>query len=830
MNRAAFRRVACAGRGWLLCAAALLAGCDGGGSGDGTAPPPSAGFELRLGGASVPALRDSSGLLRVRIERRGGFGDAIELKLANPPAGVASSAVVAEAGETEAQLPLRLSADVPLGALGIVISGSAGATAATVNLQLDVQAAQPRARELIQAALAAGQIDLGTSLLYRVYSIFGSSKLPAAYVGSGPTEDIAVFADIERERPNLPQSVLDQLQPFLVRPADPASVFNAGVPQTQRKPTQPGRLQAADPFADRCPGGRREWISKRSTLHPVRAFALCLGDAPSDSRAANELLNVIDTVDKAYGLMVANMGPAKPDLWGDDAIDFYVVPEDADAPRESGNYRVERVRGVAHTQPPYAGRTSSGYAMVSRARMAQRDYFFTVIHELFHVLQFAHNRTLAQHWFSDATASWASIHFNRAANIDPPANKGLHIERFRGFQRSPYGLLNMAGENQNEYFSYAWPLFMEQVGGAARIGGAWRALATATNDEQANDAIDGMLPFSTHFRDFAVRNLNEQYGPNDPLPRAKRYVSLDPPFPDGELLPEDGVKKKNHDIDVARRVPLSFGRPIEPLSAVYFELSVTDGTLKKVVLDLAGLQGGGLDVDALVLIDGNWEAQPRNLNGKPELTFCLDDPKEKLERIVLVVSNHQKRAASTASAEIGVTGETTPCNTVWEGQSNTVVTSPGFEATITASFVFEFDDSVPPTFYQPFRLRSGNWTYNTRSVANPLCTITSQALGPMTRQPLDPAVPTSTLASLDLFTNLSPTTTYRATGSTAIEYTQTNCRGEEEKGNTVIGWLAIDGPGAFFISDDGTTLEGSIEQSTPEQTVRHRWKLTRARR
>lgn len=798
----------------------LLAAC-GGGSGDdgGAPPPPSAGFELRLGSTSVPVLRDSSGLLRVRIERRAGFADPIELKLADPPAGVGGSTVVIAAGETEAQLPLSVDADVPLGALGIVLRGSSGATSTTANLQIDVLEAQPRAPELIQAALDAGQIDLGTSLLYRVYAAFGSSKLPANYVGSGPTEDLTLSGDIERERPNLSQAILDQLQPFLVRPDDPASVFSVGATSRERP-------LAAEPFAESCPGGRREWISKRSTQHPVRAYALCLEDPVYDSRAAEELRRVIDTVDKAYGLMVADMGPAKPDLWGDDAIDFYVVPPNADTPREGGDFVVERASGITFTQPPFVGRTSSGYSMMSRSEMAKSNYHLTVIHELFHVLQLAHNRHLGGHWFSDASASWAEIRFNRAANIDPPANEGLHRDLFAKFQGSSHGLLNMAG--YNEYHSYVWPMFMEQEAGAASIGGAWRALGNAANDEQADDAIDGMLPFSTHFRNFAVRNLNEQFGPNDPLPKAKRYVTLDPPFPDNELLPQDGVKSMNRDVAVGR-TPLGFGRPIEPLSAVYFKLSVTDGTLKKVVLDLSGLQGGGLDADALVVIDGEWEAEPRNLNGKSEVVFCLDDPKEKLEQMVLVVSNHQKRAASTQSVEIAVTGETTPCNTVWEGQSSWVLTSPGFEAAVTATFVFEFDDSVPPTFYQPFRLRSGNWTYNTKSEVPPSCTIRSQAVGTMVRQPLDPAVPGSTHASLDLFTN-QPPASYRASGSTAIEYTETDCQGEEQKGNTVIGWLAVDGPGEFFISEDGTTLEGSFVGGDAQGTIRHNWKLTRARR
>ena len=811
-------------------AAWLLSSCGGGsndGGSGGTPPPqvPTANFELRLATASIPVLQGANGLLRVGIERQGGFNGTIEVKLANPPPGVNAGTVIAEDGDVEVRLPLRFAGDVPLGMLTIDVSGSSGAIAASGRVQLDVQAALPRSQQLIRAARDAGQIDLGTSLLLRAYAMFGSSRLPREFVGSGPDEeDLALFADIERERPNLPQSILDQLQPFLLRPTDPSSVFNAGR-QTSRKQAFGEHRITAETFADRCPGGAREWISQRSTQHPVRAFALCLGTPADDLRARNQLLKVIAAVDKAYGLMVANMGPAKPDLWGDDAIDVYVVPENADAPRELGDYRIEGVRGVAPQQPPFAGRTSSGYVMLPSSRLAEPDYFFTVIHELFHVLQFAHNYQITS-WFVEASASWASIHFNRTANIDPPANRGLHNERFRSFQASPSGLLSLAGDN--EYFSYTWPLFMEQEGGAARIGGAWIALESATSDEQATDMIDGMLPFEANFRKFALRNLNEAFGPRDPLPSSKRYVSLDPAFPDGELLPKDGVRSKNHDVAPGGAQRLSFGRAIEPLSAVYFKLSVTDATLKKVVLDLSGLQGGGLDVDALVLIRGEWESEPRNLNGKSELTFCLDDPKEALEQMVLVVSNHQKRAGSQASAEIGVTGETTPCTTVWEGSTSFEVRDAGFESIVTASVVFEYDDSVP-TLHLPFRLRNGSWTYNVKSQVPPSCQITLKGIGTMARLPLDPRVPGSTHAYLDLFTTPSPTS-YRASGSTAIEYTETDCRGNETTGQTVIGWLDVVGPGEFFISDDGSTLEGAQDVSIGTSSIRQRWKLVQARR
>ena len=389
-------------------AALFLAACDGGDSGGGGSPPP-AGFTLHTSTASVAAPQNSSGLLRVHIEHQSGFSSPIELALANPPASISADTVIVEAGD-EARVPLRIAADVAIGVHGLVISGTGGGATATVTLQIDVQAAQPRSPQLIQAALDAGQIDYGTSLLYRAYAVFGSARLPAAFVGSGPDEeDSSLFDDIERARTTLPPAILTQLEPFLLRPADPQSVFNVGQPTASRQQLTTA-LAAAIPSNEQCSSAKREWMTARSTLYPVRAWALCVGTLAGDATARANLHKVLAVVDRVYGMMTASrmMGSAVPDLWGDELIDVYVVPPNADVPRERGDYAIERVRAVMIAQPPYVGSTSSGYVMLPTWEMALREYPLTLIHELFHVLQRSH-KIFGDYWFKEASADWAAI-------------------------------------------------------------------------------------------------------------------------------------------------------------------------------------------------------------------------------------------------------------------------------------------------------------------------------------------------------------------------------------------------------------------------------------
>src|SRR5918993_2317211 len=87
------------------------------------------------------------------------------------------------------------------------------------------------------------------------------------------------------------------------------------------------------------------------------------------------------------------------------------------------------------------------------------------------------------------------------------------------------------------YSTYIWFYFMEQETGPEAIAEIWEAfgqLDPGTIDE-AMAIIDAQLPFEKHFRDFAVRNLNLDLEPGDPID--PDYDDLDPRFPVGDISP-----------------------------------------------------------------------------------------------------------------------------------------------------------------------------------------------------------------------------------------------------------------------------------------------------
>jgi hypothetical protein len=651
-----------------------LVACPGGGSN-----PPPADFALKLASSSADAFQGAGGLLRVTLERKNSFAGAIVIGLQNPPEGVTASTMTLKTG-TEAQFSVNLAPDVPLGALALVVVGTSGAQTATATLTLNVRAATASSQELIAQAFRAGRIDLGTSFVYRAYALFGDGRLPPEFVGSGSSEeDNELFLEIEQNRASLSPATLDLLRPYTVRPSDPASAWSAGT----------GALRALiEPFA--CDGASAGWATQTNGGNTVRVWVRCPGDQAGNGQATDDLVKVLSVADRVYGPMTVLMGPPIPDQTGDSAIDFYIVPPGIGVPRPNPDpmFDVQSNRGVAVSAPPYASSKASGYLMLPTWRVREDDYFMTVIHEFFHVLQFAHNAFIRGFWFKEASATWASFHFNRTTPIDPPKSRSLHHERFSGYQKSFESLLSMS--NDHNYYAYIWPLFMEHRADASLIGQAWRRLEGAQTATQATDVLDGLLSFKTYFREFALRNLNDEFLPGDPLPRDKRYIGLEKDsFPDKQLRPRN---RKNLNLTPGVDVSLTLAQPLEPLSAGYFKVDAApDPKLKQVKFNLEGLRVSGLDVDAILKINGTWESKPRDLTGKTELKFCLEKPEEKLEEIWFILSNHQKAPGATVSPGLGVRGLEAPCQSSYSGMSSSIISdfAPSYKIDAQVEWVLQ---------------------------------------------------------------------------------------------------------------------------------------------
>ena len=288
-----------------------------------------------------------------------------------------------------------------------------------------------------------------------------------------------------------------------------------------------------------------------------------------------------------------------------------------------------------------------------------------MIHEFFHVLQKAHNNNISNSWFTEASARWASVYYDRTLvpwKNGRVAYEEAHHTFTERFQKSTESL--NASTQPHMYDAYIWAYFLEQeTGGPDIIGPLWTKLESASTIGEADNVIDSIVPFNDNFRIFAVRNVNAEFLPGDPLPLSQRYISLDPEFRDDKKEPTYGGGPLTGDSE------LPYSATLEPLSADYLKFTVTDPAVKQVVFDLSGLVDAaatGLDVDALIKTKGkDWEK--RDLNGQTELKFCFDKDGEALEDIRFILSNHKYGPGESVPAGFTARSYKTPCAGNWSG-------------------------------------------------------------------------------------------------------------------------------------------------------------------
>jgi hypothetical protein len=520
------------------------------------------------------------------------------------------------------------------------------------------------AAQKIRDALAAGTIDEPTSLLYRVFALFGDARLPEEYRGE-PEHDRSAVASAHDVFDELPPAIQDQIAPYLLRPSDPASAWSTEPPTAS---TGTVELAVAHPLplathavsgAPACDG---TWMHGQVSPNiPVMIWAQCTGDPAAAAAWWEEARGYMAI---HYGPETALMGPPIGDAnipgdrypdtpeTGDGLIDIYLIS----AFSPSGHPRTfdyGAALAVTIATPPFIGpagaEADSSYVVV-RPGLTGLKLETTIVHEFFHVLQANYNDkgtldcpvrslggcsglTREYHWFVEASAKWSEEYFL------PQGRPVLVYPFWKPFVRTGVGLADTI--DLNEYMSFAWPLFMQQESGATKIADAWRAMTGKKGWRAVQAALDGALPFKDHFRDFGVRVLNRELLPGDPISPRFQDPGLDPSFPidpPGEprqwpVLLDDLVESMG-----GPRRTYQYNVPMDFMWTEYFPIEPPPRA-NKITWDFSAF-GPEIDVDAVIRIRGTGWERRKLVQGTNE--WCLEKPADAFEEGFLIFSNHDQ--------------------------------------------------------------------------------------------------------------------------------------------------------------------------------------------
>jgi hypothetical protein len=538
---------------------------------------------------------------------------------------------------------------------------------------------------LINAAVESGAIDQATGLLYRFYAQWSDPRLPEQYQGdSGEDNDVGDAAEVAFDALTADQQLM--LRPFVVRPTDLVSYFRT-LPATSRRSGNVFAQAVGDP---RCePDG---FVRHDVPSAPVTIWGQCKQISPGDPYTyplEPEALKLVAFMTDLYPRMTADFGTPigdkfkgasqasnEPDEAGDGRIDVYLVSTSAVAYVRD----LSRV-GKASTKPTYPKEsgTASGYIVIDALSGGQNDLEkkANLAHEFFHVLEYKYNEqgtiecaypdtsaacagTVNQkrHWFVEASAAWAEYYYVREATRLP-------FERWEGF----LGQATSMADNvlNRAYYSYMWPLFMEQENhGPSAIAYAWRTMVGKADWQAVQQNVNDAWPFADHLRDFAVRVWNKDLEPGQPINPMFRDLFVDKNFP--TTGPIDPVATADHSPRYIDEPLLTLLVPtynatvdIPELYAQYYDLNWVPG-IRQLTFTFSGLTpAASLDVDALVkLPDGTWERRQLDPNAR----FCLDKPDEAVDQMILVLSNHDMHPQTHITGTWTVTGAEGGCATV----------------------------------------------------------------------------------------------------------------------------------------------------------------------
>jgi hypothetical protein len=473
--------------------------------------------------------------------------------------------------------------------------------------------------ELIEQALARGEIDEETALVYKVFAVYLDPRLPARFIGDDSrVRDTLITAEVGARWSSLSPATQALLAPFLLPPAAPGSWLELQLGQrATARPAAPIEWRTLS-----RPGGEvKVWYQTRYS-----------GD---ETRAALLLADLEDVVwPKLTELM--GRGPLSdaglPNNGGDALFDVYLV--------RIASY------GEAHAYPPSCEQRPS-FLLIDGVKPNLRE---TLAHEFFHALTWGYNVSVGcvhpgeYRWLNEASATWAEDYVSPQVNSEQ--------EYAYSFLGRPHWSLETVGET-HEYGAYLWPFFLARTFQPGLVRTIW----DATQSKNSLAAVDGAISggFLEQWPEFARLNLNRE-----PVEDYEQWDSL----------PAGAAFRWSLPVSLLSGGQLSWTMPaaVPHLAAHYFNFTFPDPAVTTVRFQNADRFFAAAEprakVQAQFKIAGQgWTTE--DWTALPERVFCRTDPAERVEALVVIISNSEWQDRShilNPGTELKLTASDTPCS------------------------------------------------------------------------------------------------------------------------------------------------------------------------
>ena len=775
-----------------------------------------------------------------------------------------------------------------------LIRASVGAQTKTAAVTVHASSATT-ASALIEQALAQSRISAEQALIYRVYASFGDARLPAEFDGAPQVAPgHLLMREVSGRLASLSQAGQDTLLPFLLPPIYAESWHAQQLGQTAATgqaatARAPMRALSAGVGADgrarplffnvNCAQAALPSIWLRRTTARFNIYYLNPG-AQGDLRAQNVSEAVAAVIEDVYASLTSLLQRfpiSDANLacnGGDGAYDIYVLGWSQGGTAAE----VTTYPGACENSASYMSVNSlhsyfNGAAGQPANAANLRKVKSLVAHELMHALQFTLDRSAACDeyvWIDEATAQWATDHVDPSYDQEDGFDKqttaatrtGEHLLRYLSSDHME--TLEKPGRGQSAtdrgYAGYLFFQYLARRYTADTIRQVVDAQTTRASIEAVAAALAPYGGMKAVWPDFAQTLwLNRTERVLDYWSTTDRYdyglANLFDPAP-GDTFAQSRTRLRTLPIDQAGQPRATFkllenahnfvsnAYEVDPRSLYVEHLKFSDATVHAVLLvnPIAILPNREfMKLQAVKKIGGVWQPV-EDWTAESTKNFCRDKRDERLEELILIVSNSEVNRGAEQPFRIPelfpmrVSTSNVGCWR-WGGTASTTTTyddNAGLSGQINGSGVVRWEVSAVLPGSTHFEPRAG-FIDGGASGRLAGCTFTDVA----DRKVLDASgLPSARLyINLDLELGIGDPPNRELTafdGAATLQSTRTMvCPASTvtSSGPSSFTWLQVNSEATYSISADGQTLEGQYIANFPatRSSITTRFRFTAER-
>lgn len=527
----------------------------------------------------------------------------------------------------------------------------------TVFLPMISRQRLPPTTDLIERARERGEINAETALIYKVFAVFGDTRLPSRLRGDdrGVMDSNAV-AEATQRFETLTPATRQILVPFLIPPVYVGSWYDRRIHGAQ---AMAAAAQPTDHIGDRCNEVAQNLLIPLETDHFVVWFP------PNDTgfwQRAQRISADLET--RIYPILTDLLRAPLSDAGlgcnpSDGRLDVYMVYDPLPG--------YESTLAMVSTYPGKGCKAAPTYMQVLKQGSSETN---TVAHEFMHMIQFAYNPAADCYdsWWMESTANWAIDYFERMDGQPDAQTEQAYAKSY--LESAWRWLIDTTGIR--EYGAYLWPFYLSHYTGSyhpeliAQIMAATENAANGDLYQVINDRIAG--GWEQRWPEFALLNLN--------LPPNNRYAAWDnfqQRWMTDWRMTDSRVALLNDPYWVYYLDGRSAGDPLAlpDLGIFYEEIAIADDVRMWALANTFNNMPS-MRVQALLYRNGQGWQGPEDWSQRKWSLFCQDNPAERVQSVLVIISNSnwQRRTSRIApNGDLRVVSSDLPC-AGWRGTSS----------------------------------------------------------------------------------------------------------------------------------------------------------------